>query len=106
MTRIHIAESENQIEMKCIGHAGYGTPGTDIVCAGISSLVCAWQVKCISLEKDNRIEIEKWNVELGNVDIAIKTNDLAVKEAFSVIRMGLEVIREQYPDYVELCGEK
>lgn len=106
MTRIHITESEEQIELICEGHAGYSSPGTDIVCAGISALICAWQMKCLSLDEEKKIEVEHWEVEFGKVNIAIKTKDYEIHEAFSVVKMGLMIIQEQYPDYVQWCGEK
>ena len=40
MIYITIFQNQGKIcEFNCIGHAGYGEEGTDIVCAGVSALV-------------------------------------------------------------------
>ena len=106
MTRIQIEKTEGKIGITCSGHAGYSNPGTDIVCAGISAMMCAWQAKCMELYERNRITIEKWDVEFGNIEIVIHTESMEVLEAFSVVEIGLKLIWQQYPEYIKWCGEK
>lgn len=102
MTQIQIRKSESQIHLIGKGHAGYSNPGTDIVCAGISTLIYSWVEECENLEKDGYVKIERMVVEPGEVDIEIAVCDERVHWAFSVIEIGLGILAENYPKHAKI----
>ena len=56
MTKIYKREYYDNILITLEGHSGYGVKGNDIVCAGVSTLVCNF-INCIKDEEaDGRIK--------------------------------------------------
>lgn len=86
------------IEMNVSGHAEFSEYGSDIVCAGVSSLVLSnlmyvekHQIGVIeTLQEDNRV----------NVKVIESTNVL--EHMLSAIVEGLELIQAEYSKYIKI----
>ena len=91
------------------GHAGGGTKGNDIICAGISALTQALLNILINDEGEEAQHIyAKWemNEDSGALRISAKAKDTDgeadVKAYFRMAVMGLAAIAENYPGNIEL----
>lgn len=76
------------------GHAGYGGQGQDIVCAGVSVLVYALVGR---LQETGGLA--EAVMEPGRADIR-GAGDCA--REFALVRRGLEMLAERYPQCVEM----
>lgn len=92
---IDIKYNRKTHELNAVGHAGYATEGQDIVCASVSALCCTLAA---TLDPDNS------EVKLHPGDIYIKSGskeyDSVTTLIFDVICNGLEMIAQEYADYV------
>lgn len=99
MVRARYTVEDNTHTLVVLGHANYSECGTDIVCAGVSSLIQAligwieenyYKAECISVDtKDSEVIV---SCE-GGEDVAT---------AFQVVTIGLTQIADSYPDYVQI----
>lgn len=89
----------NKHTLVVLGHSRYAEYGSDIVCAGASSLVQAligWVddsdcvVECISRD------------DINNEVIVSCVGGKAVEAAFSMAYIGLEQIAESYPNHLQV----
>lgn len=80
------------------GHAGYGEPGKDIVCAGISTLA---QTLIVSIEKLTIDQIQ-YDIKPGSVDI--KHGDLSEDAQLLVnsFFVGVRMIADEFPENVRI----
>ena len=88
-----------------IGHSGYASEGSDIVCAGISILVIN---TCNSLEEltDREIHVVT-NEEEGLISCRLKDDPTKQTELlFSSMILGLKNLEEMYGDYIQLTFEE
>ncbi len=95
MTRIQYSADGEQFSLLCEGHAGYGSHGADIVCAGISTLVqtLIWHMEAVT-------DIYRCDMKDGALWCYGKGTD-AVK-ASRVIMTGLEMIESRYPSNISV----
>lgn len=97
MIHVTIYENRNQeyTAFNCIGHAGYGAYGEDIVCAAVSALVTNTVNSIEVLVKDEcRVTT---NEEEGLIDFSLK--DGYQRESVLLIRslvLGLQAIQRAY----------
>lgn len=88
----------------CSGHAGYGEPGYDIVCAAISILT---HTVAASLEAIVGLPLRiKADEELGYLECTWDYQPDKAEQSDLLIRtliLGLSEIQEQYPDHISLC---
>lgn len=76
------------------GHAGYGEPGKDIVCAAVSALVYALAGVLQETGRLKGLDTAKGYAEVtGAGDCA---------REFALVRCGLELLAGQYPGCVEI----
>lgn len=103
MTIIEITSSENRIiSVEMSGHSGYANAGSDIVCAGLSSLVYAAINSFDSVEKD-RITIDDGMLKLNLRGKTISTHDHVVLE---VMINGFSMIASQYKKNVKIIKKE
>ncbi len=81
------------------GHAGYGPPGNDIVCAAVSALLQNMAKSISDLTTDN----VECLFESGKG--TVKYKDLSEKGQLLIdsFFIGLCMIADEYPDYVRLA---
>lgn len=84
------------LHLTAIGHAGAAPHGEDLVCAGISTLLCslAAQLELAGCSSTARLEP-------GFADLRAERSRSAL-EAFSFAETGLKMLAGQYPLYVSL----
>lgn len=99
MVRAKYTVEANTHTLVVLGHANYDEYGSDIVCAGISSLVQAligwieenyYKAKCISLDPKE-----------GEVIIYCEGGE-DVAAVFHMAVIGLEQIADSYPDHMQI----
>lgn len=95
---IVVTEYEDRITVK--GHANYAEPGSDIVCAGVSTLV---QTLEASLERLTDGTCTVSAREPGDFQM-ILVDDMTLEEQVLVdaFMIGIEGIAEAYPCYVSV----
>ncbi len=96
---IIVTISNKYISIK--GHANADIKGKDIVCAGVSSLVCT---TINSLEGFNKKEITYKNDEL-EINIKHKVNN-EDKTRIDMLILGLRLISKKYPKHIKLKEKK
>lgn len=107
MTLMRIREDTETVQIDVEGHAGYN-PGNDIVCAAISTM-------CYALI--NRLQIMYGHNELADLIVIDDPGDFHItvvknhgsRQKWYYTReffvTGMEMIAEQYPDYLEVKEE-
>ncbi len=105
MTKIKIyRQNQNIVGFECSGHSGYAEEGSDIVCAGISTLT----LTCVlGLEKvvEQNISVAR-NDSKGYLKVMLKSNaneDLDKSQIiFKTMILGLKEIEKAYKKYLKL----
>lgn len=106
MIKIDIFQTTWRYGIRITGHAGYGTEGNDIVCAGVSVLVQTLgnyieahkdELNCNILEM--RFEKGDSNIQLCDTSISGSMNYI-LKAVFDMTADGLEDLAIQYPEYI------
>ena len=105
MTRVYYREYYDRLLITVEGHSGFGERGSDIVCAGASTLVCNF-VNCIRDEEaDGRVRLHKDVVREGYVHFEIEIFDFAKKRVEGItdsFMKGLSMLSEEYPQHVKI----
>jgi len=89
------------------GHAGGGMPhGENIICAGISSITQALLNYLMEEEAVGHVEL-KWHMNEKNGTLRIRAKPEAghfrtTKACYRMAMSGLEAIRENYPQNIEI----
>lgn len=85
-------KGNGNIGLICTGHANYAPKGFDIVCASVSAIV---QTAGLGVEKLDPNAV----IEMSDGSFAIACRDKPKTRAvLDTAVMGLDAIREQYPD--------
>ena len=104
MTKITINWEE--MSLKAEGHAGAGTAGNDIVCAGISVLTQTLLNALIEAHKRGRTELEyKIDEEKGLLKLEVNPYETNRREVWSYFKMtliGLRAIAQNYPGHIKI----
>lgn len=83
------------------GHAGSAPKGEDLVCAGVSAL--GFTLLLAAGESDYNAEVET-DADSGMIDVRCKPSGLWGRDHCTVmmetIAGGLELLADQYPDYM------
>ena len=105
MTKVYFREYYDNILITVEGHSGFGESGSDIVCAGASTLVCNF-VNCIRDEEaDGRVRLHKEVIRHGYVHFEIEIFDFAKQRIEGIIdsfMKGFSMLSEEYPQYVRI----
>jgi len=83
------------------GHAGASPHGEDIVCAGVSALVCtlAEAVRC--MERNKQVQQVEIKLLAGDGEIRFETEYPCLANSVAdTVCLGLACLAKQYPDYV------
>ena len=100
---IHKSHHGHTVGFNCSGHASYAAKGTDIVCAGVSTLT---QTTVLALDQLLHLELRlKQNIKRGILECSwdiepqlLERTELVV----GVMLLGLNEIQKQYPQYLRL----
>lgn len=81
------------------GHAGYGTEGTDIVCAAVSSaLQLTANAITDILKADAMVTVDGETVEL----VLSEHFELTAQKFLEALYLHLNILAEEYSDYIDL----
>ena len=101
MTRVTCREYRDNLLVIIEGHSGYGDRGTDIVCAGISTLVYAFINTILDEEASDRVRLVRKVIRDGYVCVEIMKFDFSRDRIDGIVDMfntGLYMLSESYPD--------
>ncbi|MGL5041551.1 MAG: ribosomal-processing cysteine protease Prp [Culicoidibacterales bacterium] len=99
MIKIRLKYLNKQIQnINISGHANYSVAGSDIVCAGVSSLVFS------NLMYIQKYDIAKVNIETKQNEIAVRVIEYnqGIEHLLLATIEGLEMIAIEYPKYVKI----
>lgn len=102
-----IAETNDGYFAEFKGHARYAESGEDIVCAGVSALVCTVLSKLDEMETEGLIRYRGRHLSSGFVsfDFVPADNTFALDRAHTIIsllRLGISWLESEYPDCINL----
>ncbi len=103
MTRVLFREYYDKSVITVEGHSGFDERGKDIVCAGISTLLCTL-INCLRDEESaGRIKLLRDIVRDGYICFEIEYFDYAKERTKAITETcvsGLYMLSEQYPEYL------
>ncbi len=105
MTKVYYREYYDDIILNIEGHSGYSYMGNDIVCAGISTLVCALVNTLLDEEASGNIKFKTYFTGDGIVNLQIKRFSFSksrIDGMISLIMTGFYALEETYPDYIRI----
>ena len=85
------------------GHSGYGTEGTDIVCAAVSTAVTfadATIRDVLGVQAKTKVNDEQARITL-TLPASCEEED-AVQAVLTGMMLTLSALRDDYPDYIEV----
>ena len=94
---IQVRYSPDCVWLSCVGHAGYGEEGKDIVCAGASALMLAAVDALREKELDDGIWVEPERAAIHAESFV----GSAGEDILFTAAVGLKQLAEAYPDYVD-----
>ncbi len=108
---IQITYDRENMAVSVVGHAGADVYGKDIVCAGVSALVCTLGAAVNRL--DMRGVLEECRVQLCPGEAAVQCKaqggfECLVRTVLDSLVLGLELLAEEYPERIEMrfaCGK-
>lgn len=101
MIRVKAIYQGNHIqELKVSGHADFSSAGSDIVCAGVSSLVLS------NLIYAQQIKLPGFQVEQdpkdGVIHVEVTTYNERVNDLLEAIMTGLHLLENDYQNYIKI----
>ena len=102
MTQIVLTRATNLYGIECIGHSGYAETGSDIVCAGISTLTGSFAFLVEEYNSNKRVSLKIFEDSDAYIKILYHDPDGVLIPAYEMVCMGLENIAEQYPDNIKI----
>ncbi len=105
MTKVFYREYYDNIIINIEGHSGYAQMGSDVVCAGISTLTFALVNALLDEEAGGNIRLNKKIIDEGVVDLEIRRFSFSKSRIDGIISLamtGFYMLEESYPDYVRI----
>lgn len=101
MIRIKVIYQDNHLkELEVSGHANYSESGSDIVCAGVSSIVFA------NLIYAQQIKLEGFQVEQnendGVIHVVVEQYNERLNDLLEAIMTGLQMLEKDYQQYIKI----
>ena len=97
----------NRMRMEIDGHAGGGTKGNDIICAGESMLICALIGALEEAQTRGRCEMDyedRDGYAMVWADPSIGCSN-EIRAYFRMAVKGMRMLQEQYPEHVSIKEE-
>lgn len=105
MTKVYYREYYDRALITVEGHSGYAENGSDIVCAGVSTLIFAF-VNCIlDEESNNRLKLTRNIIRDSYVCFEIEKFDFSKERVSGIIDAfitGVLMLAENYPQHVRM----
>lgn len=107
MTNIYINQEENTYQLLILGHAGYASSGTDIVCAAISILAYTFIARVDELVSEEKIFLKKIEEDEAMINVIVDSENLEFTGVCKYFEKGIELLEENYPGNLKVTrGEK
>lgn len=106
MTVVQMKSKYGHKHLLADGHANYSEAGTDIVCASVSILLQSFIYHSQLAEGKKNVKITKLESGPGFIHLIVHDPNGVLDDAFGLIKDGLTMLDEDYPEYVMLVGEK
>jgi len=104
--KINAGDRHKNYRVDISGHSGYSAYGSDIVCSAISMLFAAAGQQLWEYDRENsflRYEC-MLNAGEGHIEATVnpeKENGAKVEAVFEMLKTGMEMIAEIYPENVD-----
>ena len=85
------------------GHAHYAEEGKDIVCAGVSALLCTLADNIERISDVHAIKLDKGDAIVSCVPLADRMIETVI--TFGTIVRGFRLMESAYPDHVKLTED-
>ena len=105
MTKVFYREYYDRYLLIVEGHASFSEKGTDIVCSAVSILVYTLINMLKDEECDKRLTIKREIIRDGYFCVEVEPFDFSksrTKAIIDTIIMGLALLNQEYPEYIEL----
>lgn len=106
ITAAYSRKNEKRKTVYCLsadGHAGYAPEGQDIICSAVSILMFSLANSLSdSGAYDLNVEMESGHMVVECVSVFA---DIEIETLFKFTMIGLELLEEQYPDFIEIIEE-
>lgn len=102
MTEITIDKWDGKHVLVIRGHAGYSKCGTDIVCAGISTLGYTLINVLRELEKRGLAEKVSCGEGAGSLIITFYGESAELKAAYETVLIGFYMLQEKFSSYLRI----
>ena len=90
---------ENSVSFTVKGHSGFAEEGSDIVCAAVSSAAI------MTVNTVTEILGEKGDVKVEDGFLQFKASGKAARDIIMGLKLHLEGLSAEYPDYVTVTTE-
>ena len=106
MTEITYHNDNRRFMIDFKGHADYGEPGKDIVCAGISAYASELLIAGIKAKRKGKIREFDYHAEAGNIHIEwVYTNLSFLYDTVAVVMKCLKYMAREYPDNIRFIQD-
>ena len=108
MIRAYTEERDGRYTFCVVGHAGYATPGEDIVCAAASAITYTLAALMDEMTDHELIAMVDQKLEPGNTVLSAEVTEEARKrfeEATRFFEIGFLMLSEAYPSYICYSGQ-
>lgn len=105
MTKISCREYNDSIIFTAEGHSGHGCVGSDIVCAGISTLVYTLLNTILDEASSDRIHLVRNVVRSGYIYLEFEMFNYTKERISGIIdacMTGFGMLEDNYPDAVKI----
>ena len=99
MVKASFCIRENSVSFTVEGHSGYAEEGSDIVCAAVSSAAI------MTVNTVTEILGEKGKVKVKDGFLQFEASGKPARDMIMGLKLHLEGLSEEYPDYVTVTTE-
>jgi hypothetical protein len=92
-----LRDGDRIVSLRCKGHAGYGEPGKDLICAGVSTVLFGLMNALDELS--NQITLEK---KKNSLYIHSDIDDQTINAYLRCGYIQLKTIGDAYPEYIQM----
>lgn len=98
MVKISFSKVNNKYRVTALGHAEYNNEGNDIVCSAISCLMYTYAHYCY-----NKADVRCKHQLIPGDSIIVVEGD--VDEAYTMLKGGIKMLCEAYPNNVKITTD-
>lgn len=91
----------DSLGIEASGHALFDNKGKDLVCCAVATLIQNWR---LSVEALCGAKVEYSQSAGKAAGRTVRTHDTEL--VFASLKLGLEVLAEQYPDHIKIHSEE